>query len=145
MKLKQALRVCLSASMALMLLSTGATAAEPIKIGIIQGLSGPYEVYGKQEVTGFKMGLEYATEGTNKIIGRDVKLFIEDTQLKPARGKMLLTKLYSDDKVHLAVGPTSSGVALACLPVARDFKKILRDLPVEVRESRPPTSNRPAA
>jgi len=102
-----------------------AMAAEPIKIGIIQGLSGPYEVYGKAEVTGFKMGLEYFTKGTNKILGRDVKLFIEDTQLKPARGKMLLTKLYSDDKVDIAVGPTSSGVALACLAVAQEFKKIL--------------------
>ena len=40
-------------------------------------------------------------------------------------GKMLLTKLYSDDKVDIAVGPTSSGVALACLPVAQEFKKIL--------------------
>ncbi len=84
-------------------------AADPIKIGIIQGLTGPYEVYGKAEVTGFKMGLEWATKGTNKILGRDVELIIEDTQLKPARGKMLLTKLYSDDKVDIAVGPTSSG------------------------------------
>jgi branched-chain amino acid transport system substrate-binding protein len=102
-----------------------AMAAPPIKIGIIEGLSGPLEVYGKQEVTGFKMGLEYFTNGTNKIMGRDVELIIEDTQLKPARAKMLLTKLYSDDKVDLAVGPTSSGVALACLPVAQQFKKIL--------------------
>lgn len=102
-----------------------AIAADPIKIGIIEGLTGPYEIYGKAEVTGFKMGLEYFTKGTNKIIGRDVKLFVEDTQLKAARAKMLLTKLYSDDKVDLAIGPTSSGVALAILPVAQQFKKIL--------------------
>ena len=107
------------------ILTSPAFAADPIKIGIIQGLSGPYEIYGKAEVTGFKMGLEWATNGTNKILGRDVELVIEDTQLKPARGKMLLTKLYSDDKVDIAVGPTSSGVALACLPVAQEFKKIL--------------------
>jgi branched-chain amino acid transport system substrate-binding protein len=99
--------------------------AGAIKIGILQGLTGPFEVYAKQEVTGFKMGLEYATKGTNKIIGRDVELVVEDTQLKPDRAKMLLTKLYSDDKVDLAVGPTSSGVALAILPVAMEFKKIL--------------------
>ncbi|MBW2657351.1 MAG: ABC transporter substrate-binding protein, partial [Deltaproteobacteria bacterium] len=78
-----------------------AMAADPIKIGIIQGLSGPYEIYGKAEVTGFKMGLEYFTKGTNKINGREVKLYVEDTQLKAARAKMLLTKLYSDDKVDL--------------------------------------------
>ncbi len=102
-----------------------AMAEKPIKIGIIQGLSGPYEIYGKAEVTGFKMGLEYFTKGTNKIAGRPVELIVEDTQLKAARAKMLLTKLYSDDKVDLAIGPTSSGVALAVLPVAQQFKKIL--------------------
>ena len=112
-------------AMALALAVPSAIAADPIKIGIIQGLSGPYEIYGKAEVTGFKMGLEYFTKGTNKILGRDLKLFIEDTQLKAARAKMLLTKLYSDDKVDLVIGPTSSGVALAILPVAQQFKKIL--------------------
>jgi len=111
--------------LALSFLTTPIMAADPIKIGILQGLSGPYEIYGKAEVTGFKMGLEFFTKGSNKIIGRDVELIIEDTQLKAARAKMLLTKLYSDDKVDLAIGPTSSGVALAILPVARDFKKIL--------------------
>ena len=45
-------------------------AADPIKIGIIQGLSGPYEIYAKAEVTGFKMGLEYFTRGSNKINDR---------------------------------------------------------------------------
>jgi branched-chain amino acid transport system substrate-binding protein len=108
-----------------MIFASAALAADPIKIGIIQGISGPYEIYGKAEVTGFKMGLEYFTKGSNKIIGRDVEILVEDTQLKAARAKMLLTKLYSDDKVDLVVGPTSSGVALAILPVAQEFKKIL--------------------
>jgi branched-chain amino acid transport system substrate-binding protein len=46
-----------------MVFASTAMAADPIKIGIIQGLSGPYEIYGKAEVTGFKMGLEYFTKG----------------------------------------------------------------------------------
>jgi branched-chain amino acid transport system substrate-binding protein len=48
-------------------LVTPVMSAEPIKIGIIQGLSGPYEIYAKAEVTGFKMGLEYFTKGTNNL------------------------------------------------------------------------------
>ena len=122
---KQAFFVIMSAFLVVSFGISSAGAAEPIKIGIIQGLSGPYEIYGKAEVTGFKMGLEYFTNGTNKINGRPVELIVEDTQLKAARAKMLLTKLYSDDKVDLAIGPTSSGVALAVLPVAQQFKKIL--------------------
>ena len=95
-----------------------------IRLNNVSDLTG-CEIYGKAEVTGFKMGLEYFTKGTNKLMGRDVELVVEDTQLKAARAKMLLTKLYSDDKVDLAIGPTSSGVALAVLPVAQEFKKIL--------------------
>ena len=125
MNIRRGCFVLVFAFLALGFLASPATAADPIKIGIIQGLSGPYEIYGKAEVTGFKMGLEYFTNGTNKINGRPVELIIEDTQLKAARAKMLLTKLYSDDKVDLAIGPTSSGVALAVLPVAQQFKKIL--------------------
>lgn len=125
MNLKKKYYVIVLAIIVSVLFVSPVMAAGPIKIGIIQGLSGPYEIYGKAEVTGFKMGLEWATNGTNKILGRDVKLFVEDTQLKPARGKMLLTKLYSDNKVDIAVGPTSSGVALACLSTAQEFKKIL--------------------
>jgi branched-chain amino acid transport system substrate-binding protein len=40
-------------------------------------------------------------------------------------GKLLLTEAYKDDKVDLAVGPTSSAVAMAMLPVAQEFKKVL--------------------
>jgi branched-chain amino acid transport system substrate-binding protein len=125
MKAKQMLTTILFISLALMRVAPAAMGKEPIKIGIMQGISGPYEIYAKAEVTGFKMGLEYFTKGSNQILGRDVEIIVEDTQLKAARAKMLLTKLYSDDKVDLAIGPTSSGVALAVLPVAAEFKKIL--------------------
>ena len=86
----------------MILASADLLAAEPIKIGLIQGLGGPLDVYARQEITGFKMGLEYATQGTNKIIGRDVKLIIEETQSKPRRGVTLLTKLYKEDRVDIA-------------------------------------------
>ncbi len=125
MSIKRIMKFSVLGILSLSFLAAPSMAADPIKIGILQGLSGPYEIYGKAEVTGFKMGLEYFTNGTNKIIGRPVELIIEDTQLKAARAKMLLTKLYGDDKVDLAIGPTSSGVALAILPVAQQFKKIL--------------------
>ena len=44
---------------------------------------------------------------------------------KPDVGKSLLAAAYGDDKADIAVGPTSSGVALAMLPVAEEYKKIL--------------------
>ncbi len=125
MKAKQILTTVSLMLLAIIIVTPAAMGKEPIKIGIMQGISGPYEIYAKAEVTGFKMGLEYFTKGSNQILGRDVEIIVEDTQLKAARAKMLLTKLYSDDKVDLAIGPTSSGVALAILPGAAEFKKIL--------------------
>jgi branched-chain amino acid transport system substrate-binding protein len=49
----------------------------------------------------------------------------KDDQGKPDLGKSLLAAAYGDDKADLAVGPSSSGVALAMLPVAEEYKKIL--------------------
>ena len=116
--------------MVLMILSlifsvASAFAAEPIKIAQVVGVTGPYEAYTKQSTDGFKMGLEYATKGTNMVLGRPIQVILKDTQLKPDRGKQLLTEAYKDDKVDLAVGPVSSAVGLAMLPVAQEFKKIL--------------------
>ena len=105
--------------------ATSALAAEPIKIAQIVGVTGPYEAYTKQSIDGFKMGLEYATNGTNMVLGRPIEVILKDTQLKPDRGKQLLTEAFKDDKVDLAVGPVSSAVGLAMLPVAQEFKKIL--------------------
>lgn len=102
--------------------------AEPIKIGVVQGFSGALEAYAKQMLTGFKMGLEYATKGKNEVIGRKIDLIVEDDQLKPDVAKRLITKFYADDKVDMVVGTTSSAAALAMLPVAQEFKKIYNNI-----------------
>jgi branched-chain amino acid transport system substrate-binding protein len=52
-------------------------------------------------------------------------VLVEDDQLKPDVAKQKITKLYADDKVDLVVGTTSSAAALATLPVAAEFKKVL--------------------
>jgi branched-chain amino acid transport system substrate-binding protein len=109
----------------LCLISVQANAQQPIKIGIVQGFSGALEAYAKQMLTGFKMGLEYGTKGKNEVIGRKIELIVEDDQIKPDVAKRLITKLYADNKVDMVVGTTSSAAALAMLPVALEFKKIL--------------------
>jgi branched-chain amino acid transport system substrate-binding protein len=120
---------CCSALAALAALSAFAPSAwaqsKDIKIGLIYSRTGPLEAYGKQTATGFAMGLEYATGGSMTVAGKKLVVVEKDDQGKPDLGKSLLATAYSDDKVDLAVGPTSSGVALAMLPVAEEYKKIL--------------------
>ncbi len=96
-----------------------------IRIAHIHSKTGPLEAYGKQTATGFLMGLDYATGGTMMVAGKKLVVIEKDDQGKPDLGKSLLATAYADDKADLAVGPTSSGVALAMLPVAEEYKKIL--------------------
>jgi branched-chain amino acid transport system substrate-binding protein len=96
-----------------------------IKIAHIYSKTGPLEAYGKQTATGFMMGLDYATGGTMTVAGKKLVVIEKDDQGKPDLGKSLLAAAYGDDKVDLAVGPTASPVALAMLPVAEEYKKIL--------------------
>jgi branched-chain amino acid transport system substrate-binding protein len=99
--------------------------AREIRIAHIYGKTGPLEAYAKQTHAGLMMGLEYATQGKMEVLGRKLVVIEKDDQLKPDVGKAHLAAAYGDDKVDLAVGPTSSGVALAMLPVAEEYKKIL--------------------
>ncbi len=96
-----------------------------IKIAHVYSRTGPLEAYGKQTQAGLMMGLEYATGGTMTVAGKKLVVIEKDDQGKPDLGKSLLATAYSDDKADLAVGPSSSGVALALLPVAEEYKKIL--------------------
>jgi len=102
-----------------------AQAAKEIKIAHINGKTGPLEAYAKQSSVGFLMGLEYATGGTMTVAGRKLVVIEKDDQGKPDLGKNLLAAAYGDDKVDIAVGTTGSGVALAMLPVAEEYKKVL--------------------
>ena len=96
-----------------------------IKIALIASKSGPLEAYAKQTIVGFNMGLDYATQGTMTVAGRKLVVIEKDDQGKPDVGKSALAAAYADDKVDIAVGPTASPVALAMLPVAEEYKKIL--------------------
>ena len=99
--------------------------SDEIRIAHVHSVTGPLEAYGKQTQVGFLMGLEYATGGTMMVNGKKLTVIEKDDQGKPDLGKSLLAAAYADDKAALAVGPTSSGVALAMLPVAEEYKKIL--------------------
>ncbi|UDF35579.1 UNVERIFIED_ORG: substrate-binding domain-containing protein [Shinella sp. XGS7] len=96
-----------------------------IRIAHVYSKTGPLEAYGKQTQIGFVMGLDYATGGTMSVAGKKLVVIEKDDQGKPDVGKSLLAAAYGDDKADLAVGPSSSGVALALLPVAEEYKKIL--------------------
>ena len=138
----KSLFAALAAATALM--GTQALAQEdPVKIALLHGLSGsPLEAYSKQTHAGFQLGLEYATDGTLEVKGRKIELIIKDTQFKPDVARALLAEAYGDDDALIAVGDTSSGVAMALLPVAEEYEKILLVEPAVADSLTGPDSNR---
>ncbi|OSP55283.1 substrate-binding domain-containing protein [Pseudoruegeria sp. SK021] len=102
-----------------------APVAADIVIAHVYDRTGALEAYASQSHTGLMMGLEYATDGTMEIDGEKIVVIEKDSQLKPEIGRAMLEEAYGDDWAVLAVGPVSSGVALAMLPVAEEFEKIL--------------------
>ena len=115
--------------LAVLALATAAAAVQAqsgeIRIAHIYSKTGPLEAYGKQTQVGLMMGLDYATGGTMQVAGKKLVVIEKDDQGKPDQGKSLLATAYGDDKADIAVGPTASPVALAMLPVAEEYRKIL--------------------
>jgi branched-chain amino acid transport system substrate-binding protein len=116
-----------------LLLATCALGATPhacaqgkdFKVALIAGKTGALETYARETESGFMLGLEYLTRGRMTINGRAIKVIVKDDQSRPDLGRTLLAEAYGDDRVDIAVGTTSSASALAMLPVAKEYKKVL--------------------
>lgn len=116
--------VCLSLALS-SVFASASSLAQDLKIALIAGKTGALEAYAKETETGFMMGLEYLTGGKMEINGRKIKVIVKDDQSKPDLGRTALAEAFGDDKVDIAVGTSSSGSAIAMLPVAEEYKKVL--------------------
>ena len=116
-------RILLAALAALCMNS--AAAAKDFVVAHVYDKTGPLEAYAKQTQNGLMLGLEYATQGTMTVAGRKIRVIEKDNQGEPDVARAQLASAYADDNADIAVGPTSSGVALAMLPIAEEYEKIL--------------------
>jgi branched-chain amino acid transport system substrate-binding protein len=116
--------IALGAALAALWTAQAFAAGDQIKIALIADKTGPLEAYALQTSAGFAMGLDYATGGSMTVAGRKLVVIEKDSQTKPDVGRNLLNEAYNDDGADIAVGGTSSAVALAMLPVAQDNKKV---------------------
>ncbi len=124
-------------------LAGAAHAQDPVKIALVHGISGhAFEVFSKQTQTGFALGIEYATGGTNMVKGHPIEIIHKDTQFKPDVARAVLAEAYGDDEVLLAVGATSSGVTKGLLPIAEEYERILLIEPAVADSLTGPDSNR---
>ena len=114
---KQWLTLALTAAV-----SASVWAAEPVKIGLVLPMSGPFASYGKQIEHGVKLYL--ATQG-DTFGGRKVQLIIKDDSPGTAGdvSKRLAQELVIKDKVDILAGFGLTPSAFAVAPVATEAKK----------------------
>jgi branched-chain amino acid transport system substrate-binding protein len=107
-------RAVCAALVALLLLGSTASAADPVKIGFITTLSTAGGYLGEDARDGFLLAM--SEEGGDKLGGVPVKLMVEDDGLMPAKGKEIADKFVLQEKISLFTGIIYSNVALAVVP-----------------------------
>jgi branched-chain amino acid transport system substrate-binding protein len=100
---------------------------EPVKIGMVNPLTGTLAALAQSEVDGAK----YAEAEINKkggILGRPVQLLVEDSANDTGTGVQKTNKLIDRDNVSAVLGDVNSGIAYAMSQVTAD-KKVFHIVP----------------
>ena len=100
---------------------------EPVKIGMVNPLTGVLAALAQSEVDGAK----YAEAEINKkggILGRPVQLLVEDSANDVGTGVQKTRKLIDRDNVNVILGDVNSGIAYAMSQVTNE-KKVFHIVP----------------
>jgi branched-chain amino acid transport system substrate-binding protein len=101
--------------------NSGSQVKDTVQVGLIYSKSGLLASYGAQYIQGFKIGLAYATKGTNVINGHEIKVTEVDDGGDPAKAVSAAKDLIGQG-VKILAGSTASGVALQVAPIAEQNK-----------------------
>jgi len=113
-------RSAVLAACTLCLTSTLAVAAEPLKIGLVLPMSGPFSSYGKHIENGARL---YLQQTGGVFSGRKVELIIkDDTGVAPEISKRAAQELIVKDKVDVLAGFGLTPSAFAVAPIATQAK-----------------------
>jgi len=97
---------------------------KPIKIGILEPLTGASAYAGRGGLYGFQIAVQHINE-KGGVLGRPLVLIVEDTEGDPNKAISAAKKLITSDKVDFLAGLVLSGEAMAVADVVADYKTIL--------------------
>jgi branched-chain amino acid transport system substrate-binding protein len=95
----------------------------PLRIGMVDPLTGVYAAPAQNEVTGAKLAVEQMN-AKGGILGRPVELLVEDSANDVGTGVQKARKLIERDQVTFLIGDVNSGIAQAIAQVTSE-KKVL--------------------
>jgi len=98
-----------------------AQAQGPIRIGVIEPLTGSVAYNGLASLNGAKLAVD-RRNAAGGVLGRKIELVIEDGQCKPANSINAAEKLIQRDKVVALQGAFCSSATAAVMPVAEKYK-----------------------
>jgi branched-chain amino acid transport system substrate-binding protein len=93
----------------------------PVNVAMVYSQSGPLAAYGEAYINGFEAGLDYATDGTGKVDGRELNIERAD-DAGDADKAVSLVKDYIGQGFKIVAGTASSGIALAVAEQAAQNK-----------------------
>ena len=109
--------LCCSLVLMFLALGTGPSpAAEPIKIGFIAAVTGPFSFLGEPEKNTAIMLQEWINK-EGGIKGRPLQIIIEDSKSEESQAVLATKKLIEKDNVLLVIGSSSTGESLAMAPI----------------------------
>ncbi len=97
--------------------STGANAADPVKVGLMLPYSGTYAALGEAITNGFNLAVE---ESGGKLGGRDISTVKLDDESDPGKAVQNANKMIKGENVDLLVGTVHSGVAMGMVRAVKD-------------------------
>jgi branched-chain amino acid transport system substrate-binding protein len=103
----------------LVAVAMAAPQGEPVKIGVIIGLTGPNAVAGNDSLKAMQIAVEEVNQAGG-VLGRPLELIVEDNEGRPKAGVEAANKLADVDQVPVVVGGYSSGISL---PVGQVLNK----------------------
>jgi branched-chain amino acid transport system substrate-binding protein len=102
------------------LLPRYAFAADPVKVGLIIPLTGPFASTGRQVEGGVRL---YMAKNGDTVAGRKIELIVkDDTGLAPETTKRIAQEMVVQDHVSFLAGFGLTPLALAAAPVATEAK-----------------------
>jgi branched-chain amino acid transport system substrate-binding protein len=97
-----------------------AQTAGPIKLGVIQPLSGPVAASGNYVRMGAEIGRDWVN-ARGGVLGRPIELVIEDNKSDPKEAASAAEKLIVRDKVPAIMGAWGSSMTLAVMPKLEEY------------------------
>lgn len=114
--MKQKLSVMALGVMAGLAFAAPAFAQQTVKVGVVEGLSGPPAItdFGESYLQGVKLALkDYEAKGGKT----KIELVVYDDEANPQRAVSVVQRLIQNDAVPVVIGTVSSGNVLAFAPI----------------------------